>query len=842
MSKGFLPRRLPLRLIRFSGSHPKAMVLLALVLMAISIFLAKDVRIKSDILALIPEDNEAVNDFRSTIERFGSTDFLLVALELEDPEDLEYYMAYADIYAEVLRESEHISWLEYRVQDFVEAGTGLMDRFTLFLTSEELEAVFAKMDPARIDQVADELAGRVRSPLDAGFKELITLDPFNLMPILSERIKNKEFSTRFDQETGYLIDDDHTMLLMLVKPVNPAADIKFSKKLAEWLPEAEAEAAEILAEEGFDRGPPKTIYGGGYMIAVEDSRQIVNDMIWGTSTALLGVILLFTFAFGRPVACVISAVPLLSGMVLTFGMVGLTVGSLNAATSAFAALLIGLGVDFIIVLYSRYLEERQAGTSHELALDALAENTSVGVFLGAVTTAATFFAFLISGFRGLSELGLLTGTGIMVLVLTVFVLLPALLTLFEAKRAAHACTLRSFGLERMCAFAQVRPRLILISGLVMTVICGYFATGVYYDTDVLNMRATNNPGLVNQTRIMNAFGIRFTPLMVRVDGATENEAIAEAQTLMEELRPLLDGENLGRLDAAVTWLPSQDMQAQVIAGLEQRDFDAQAYKQQFRAAIEARGLNPRPFEKALEATMDALTLQETMSLSELTGESLSHLLGRYLAEDKNEGEVSTMIYAYPPAGKWRKGFPPPLLEVVQQHDNALLTGPQVISNELKAIVWRDARIAFVLGTLIVFIFLAWDLGGLKAGAFALVPLIVGLVWMVGIMSMLDLHVNFMNIFVFTMIIGIGVDYGIHLIHRWQETGGDGEALVGTSKAIMIASLTTIIGFGSLAFSHYPGLRSMGIVAILGALGTAVISITILPAMLQMISKPKRKEP
>jgi predicted RND superfamily exporter protein len=93
------------------------------------------------------------------------------------------------------------------------------------------------------------------------------------------------------------------------------------------------------------------------------------------------------------------------------------------------------------------------------------------------------------------------------------------------------------------------------------------------------------------------------------------------------------------------------------------------------------------------------------------------------------------------------------------------------------------------------------------------------------------RLNFFNIFVLTMIVGIGVDYGIHLLHRWYESDGDPIAVSETAKAIAVAAMTTMVGFGSLVLSHYPGLRSVGGAAILGALSTAVLSITLLPALL-----------
>ena len=121
---------------------------------------------------------------------------------------------------------------------------------------------------------------------------------------------------------------------------------------------------------------------------------------------------------------------------------------------------------------------------------------------------------------------------------------------------------------------------------------------------------------------------------------------------------------------------------------------------------------------------------------------------------------------------------------------------------------------------------------------ALVPLTIGVVWMLGGMAVLDVAMNFMNIFVTTMIIGIGVDYGIHMVHRYRELAGSEPraytaGLGETGKAIVLAALSTVVGFGSLSLSHYPGLQSMGKVAILGAACTCLVAITVLPAYLSL---------
>ena len=161
-----------------------------------------------------------------------------------------------------------------------------------------------------------------------------------------------------------------------------------------------------------------------------------------------------------------------------------------------------------------------------------------------------------------------------------------------------------------------------------------------------------------------------------------------------------------------------------------------------------------------------------------------------------------------------------------------------VSSRLRESILEDAVYGAIVGFVLVGILLWFDYRNWLDTAITLVPLVMGVVWMLGAMAVLGLAMNFMNIFVTTMIIGIGVDYGIHAVHRYREIQKRGHGdldheVVETGKAIAMAAMSTMVGFGSLSLSHYPGLRSMGLVAILGALATCLVSLTVLPAYLSI---------
>jgi predicted RND superfamily exporter protein len=218
-------------------------------------------------------------------------------------------------------------------------------------------------------------------------------------------------------------------------------------------------------------------------------------------------------------------------------------------------------------------------------------------------------------------------------------------------------------------------------------------------------------------------------------------------------------------------------------------------------------------------------------------ESSRHLLERFVQE--TDSGWKSIVYLYPPPLRWRRDAPPSAERLAEDlGPNAVLSGVNVVSSFLRRTVKRDAILAAVVGFVIVSLLLWADFRRPLDTLLSLAPLVLGVIWMLGAMAALSLPMNFFNIFVTTMIIGIGVDYGIHMMHRYRE-GRDSQiedlegGLVETGKAVVLAALSTTVGFGSLSLSSYPGLRSMGVVAILGAVSTALVAITLLPAYLSL---------
>ena len=209
------------------------------------------------------------------------------------------------------------------------------------------------------------------------------------------KLSGSRGALRVDLSTGFFLSPDHRLLLLLAKPTEPAQHFQFTEGLVSAVEQTvDGTLARWGEIAGADPPPaPKVELGGNYITTLEDARYIRRDIVVNNVASTVGVLALFVYAFRRFGLILYALVPLFMGMTMTFGLMGVSVGALNAVSGASAALLIGLGIDFVIVSYGRYVEERSNGASVEDALMTMNGQTGRSVISGAVTTTATFWAF-----------------------------------------------------------------------------------------------------------------------------------------------------------------------------------------------------------------------------------------------------------------------------------------------------------------------------------------------------------------------------------------------------------------------------------------------------------------
>jgi hypothetical protein len=756
-------------------------------------------------------------------------------------DDLEDF---ADVYAEKLREMEGlVDEVEYRFQPDSRFLELFYENALLFLPPERLDDLASRLSDEAVLRQLRERKLSLASPTTSFTENLVTRDPLDLMPFFLNRILGRRGALKLDLSDGYYLSSDGKTLIMLIKPSQPSQKLDFNRRLLQAATRAADESRQELREDAGSgeagAGGVRVRFGGNYAVALEEAELVYKDARFNLVFSLFAVSGLYFLCYRRFAALLYSSVPLMVGQALTFALAYFALGQLNSASSSFTALLMGLGTDFTIVMYARYVEERQAGGSLAHATEVMVGETGLGVFTGAVTSAGTFYAMCLSGFRGLFDLGFLIGSGIVLCAIAIVFLLPAMITWNEGVRrrkrdVVEKLHLQSFWVERLIPFSARHrgPVLAVVGTLVVAAL--WSARGLVFDDSLNALRSNATPASQVQREIAEKFEASLSYMMAIARGSTLDEAVARAQEVEERLLPFVKDGTIGSYDSILTYMPARSQQEQVIRAV--RDdrsgaFDASRIRRAFVAGLDENGFNREPFEDYLARMEKFLAPARPLGLEDLQGRGLGRLLDRYLREDG--GEVRIVTYLFPTDPRWKRTPPPGLVDAVTAgNPGIVVTGTNVVGQELRRIFTRDIVRSLAVGLLVVFVLLLLDFRSWALTGVAMAQLLSGVVLMLGAMSLLNVEINYVNAFVATMILGVGIDYSIHLIHRMHVTGGRvEEGLLETGKAVVLAALTNMAGFGTLMLGNYPALRSFGAVALAGSLSCLFTSLTVVPALL-----------
>jgi uncharacterized protein len=825
-------------LARLCLRHSKQIAILCAILGILSVFAATRIRFDPDLLNLIPQNNREVNEFRKVLRDLGTLDNHVVILHLPPGADVNAYDSLIESIAEGYRKSTRISEVQYRIPnplDFVEI---ILPRALLFLTPEQVEVVAQKLSDEGIRESVARNKAILQTPQSFALKQLVRYDPFNLAPIFLEKFQTASGGFRIDTSSGYYLSQDRSMLLVLAKPKRPAQDVPFAKALLAEGSIIEARALKEFQKNAAPGTPlPQIEHTGGYQIAVGDADLIRSDVVINVLGSFFGVLALFLYAFRRPAALMYGALPMMLGLALTFGIAGLVYGELSSASAGFAALLAGLGIDFITVFYGRYVDERNRGATMAQGLITTIQHSLPGIGVASLTTAATFYAFLATDFRGMTQLGFLTGTGILFFLAATALLLPALIVLSERRESKRApkLYLHTFGSHHIIDAALRRPKATIWFWIILVAICGMLATRLRFSDNIQDLRAKNNAGVINQERLTKKFGQSFEFMMYVIQGKSLDDVITRTHAFTREVRPLVADKTIASYQSIATFLPPREQQLATMRTLEagRADrFNFERINATFRAALEANGFKPDAYDEYMTLFAQTLAPKEPISIETLGHPDLAALTQRFVKRTSS-GWMS-VTYLYPTGGKWPREVPPKLLALNDLHREEILTGINLVSGTLRRIVKADAYRSTIIGLVAVFLIMLISFRSFAKAAMTFLPFIAGAVAMFGLMAAIGLEFNFMNIFVGLMILGCGTDYAVYILHRYAESAENFQRTAPeTGKAVVMAALTTIVGYGSFALSHYPGLRSIGYASFFGILFSGLAAITLLPAILEL---------
>lgn len=839
-----------------------------------------------------PNDLIAVLDGGSVLQRRQCADALATALEQDHEHvkstfhrvDLHFFLRHMLLFVPVNEVDQISKVLSSSFADDIRAGkVDGLDSVLAEFTSALSGRAGGNIDPARavkgidaLNTILGELELRLRDPQRGGFDGLRQLVP----PLKAGAIDDE----------GYLQSRDGGLRLVFVRPAQPSDENSVVLPLVESVRATAAKVAKDF--------PGVRVRITGLPAVQADETVIVDhDMSYTTTVSLVLIAIIMLFGYRQPRLVLLSLLPLGMGILWTLALVKLQYGRVNLVASVFMPILLGRGSDFDTYVISRTLAERATGRSLRDAIRTAFTSAGGGIITGAFVTAAAFLVSSIGQLGAFEQLGVVVALGLMMILLTSLTVTPSLLLLIgDRKLPGEDFIVRL--LDKVPVFGAgpgvfglKRPGLVLGITAAAVIALGANARNVAFDFNLLQFLPTQAESVTAQHDVSARSDYGSDVVVVTADN------VDEARKLAAELakKP-----SVSRVESIASFLPDQqDAKLAEIVKLRPLVESLPAFNQphpptstaKMTKAVQDLGdeIDDKAYLAEQQAQGDAALKPVVAQLKKLavTVTSAQKALATLPPDQVQDGigRIETQVFSLlinsrqllrenvlnpekialddlPLAtrerfiGKTGKsaiyvfaknpGFGPELESFV--HDvrsvSKTATGfPVIYFDSSRTILHSFSQAAGLALLVIIIALLVHFRGRLGPTALSLIPLGVASVAMFGLMPLFGISHNMANIVALPMLLGLGTDYGLQIVHNARMSPGAPlrEVLEKTGIGVFIAAATTAAGFGSLALSEHRGAQSLGLVLFLGTIAALLCALVVLPALLELARRYRARK-
>ena len=624
---------------------------------------------------------------------------------------------------------------------------------------------------------------------------------------------------------------------------------------------------------------------GEPVLEVDEMAQSQHDSTIATIVSLIICALIFIYGYhetGRPLK---ATGCLLVGLAYTMGFTTFAVGHLNILTITFVPILIGLAIDFGVHLITRYEEELRRGRSQKIALEKSMVNTGMGIFTGAFTTAGAFFAMAATDFKGIREMGVICGGGMLVCLVPMMTLLPAwllrgrqnVLDVQMGDKLERESATEVDRRARIENFWLRRPFAVILVVAIITTLSLLGARKVFFDYNLLHMQSAGLPAVIFQDKLINSsqrpllFGAVIAKDVTQATNLISMITNLPTVSAVESMAPYLSEPqetklalltDVKKIAAEIQFQPV-DMGPADLRELTQTLWSLHGYTT--LAANEVKKDEPElhkqllSLRRSISALLHGMLLGDKRATSEKLADFQQSLFidvretFESIRDQDNSGPLRAndlpdpirnrfvgvtgkhLLQVYPKKDVWDRDAQEEFIRELRTIE-PFVTGTPVQLLEYTTLLKESFEQAAVYSLIAIAILVLIHFRKISCVILSLLPVGVGALWMLGVMGLFDIPFNPANIMTLPLIVGIGVTNGIHILNRFAEEQHPSILARSTGKAVLVSGLTTIAGFGSLIIAEHQGIRSLGIVMATGVTTCMVVGLTFLPALLNLLDR------
>ncbi|HWY51639.1 MAG TPA: MMPL family transporter [Chthoniobacterales bacterium] len=784
------------------------------------------IELDSDVINMLPKGFESVHGLKIYDRDFEQTRELTFALRC-NPQDVDKLEEFAPIFVENLRKQP---WCERVLAGSpMETPDGVRDLQSIAVP------LLLNLEPAAFDQTMSilqpekirERLHRLHQEIEAGSPRPefeLALDPLG---IIGPALKPFAEASAIEQEQP-LTSPDRTMRVFLAVTNQPSLNAFECQRLMRQI-----NAFRARASDGWDGGPLDVLVTGRSAYVAEISLSMRHDVIatLGSSVLLVGVIFFIGFRRWLPLLGMGFSLLLSCLVALAAGM--LIFGRLSMVAVGFCAILVGLGVDFAILIFGRYQQARIDGEEYQQAITTSVARLGRAVFFGALTTAVGFLALILSGSMGFSQLGVLIAIGIF------FAGLFMCTILFLFVRPGQVPQQHDWVFEAVKKYVRwsvqrPAPMIIVAGGILLALsVIGFSPVPpLHFEASARSLEPKNSRAGQALQAIMEKMPTRWEPVLGIVRARDAQELHDDWQKLSAHWADL---QKAGKIKGFSTPAALCLCPAWIEKNRESlRTVNLPAARQTLEETLAAEGFTTDSFAPAfrlldgLQAAVDPKAALPDWRKQLPKGAGWWFLVDRYFAKNPllTTGFATTNepVTSHAQSEELSRELPVASVPMI-------LSGWSYALADLQPWSHRQLLIISALMALFDIGLLAILYRDLRLWLIQILTLTFGIGAMIATMKLLNLHLNLLNVLSFRLVLAIGVDYGIYVVLVWQKTRELEHDVAGVIKPVILAGLTAVSGFGSLGWGRNPSLSGLGVACAIGIFWSLIATIFFaLPAM------------
>ncbi len=705
----------------------------------------------------------------------------------------------------------------------------LPERIALYMEPGALVAAGERLSRAGIESaLLQQGPASVGPPGERGRNEK---DPLGLIRLASQPVRSWQGVSRVRVIDGFYALPGGRAFFLTVETASTLDDVRSARALVQSV-EHVLEAARVDASIG-SLLAKRQLYAVGrtvsYASAVETLRA---DGIRVAVAAALVVIVLLGVFFRRAAAPLAISLTVASGLLMTAAVVAVVSGSVSLLSWMFGGLIVGLGVDYGIHVSVHYFVYGSIGSGRTEALASALNRPGRGIMTGALTSAAGFVALVTIPYPWMRELAVLTALGLLAILVCSFTVLPLLLSF--SRPAARTEAMWSLWGDLFERAGRGRP-FVATAPWVVLLGAGLFALpSLRFEHHPWKLVVRGNPESARLDRLSLEAGSAFTPLLIVSTGSTAQEALQRDREAVRTLQPVALRAGIATMQSLAQWLPAPEDQRSNVGFVRENPelFSAQRFQRDFKAVVDLLE-SPDPYltEEYLPRITGSLNPEiDELTLDDLRDLGLSEDVDRHLL--RYAGEHVAITYVYLRQFPWAKGVVSNFVEVSRNAGLEDLPGVTLAGDPLRSADVRVIRRAVVLASLIAATLVGSILWlrfrRLSLVALCLAPLVCGLSAALLLMRLLGIELNLLSAAIAPILVGIGVDDGIHMVERLRGGQDMGTVLREAGSSMTMTTLTTVGAFACLSFATFTGIRELGLVGAVGLIVCLLASLLVIP--------------